>query len=60
MGFVYTPARKICRNASPHRVLEKVDRNPNWRGHLSLAFTLEWVRFVRSLKDHRPFLKGGA
>jgi hypothetical protein len=57
MSFVYTPARKICRNASAKRVLAKVDRNSNWRGHLPLAYMLEWRRFIHSLKDHKPYMK---
>ena len=60
MSFLYTPRRRKWRGVSSKRVLEKVDSNFHWRGHLPLAFMLEWNRFIASLKDHRPALKGGA
>jgi len=59
MSFIYTPRRRGWHNVSSKRVSEKVDPNPRWRGHLPLAFMLEWNRFIADLKDHRPSLKGG-
>ena len=57
MSFVYTSARKARHNTPKSRVMQKIDRNPHWRGHLPLAFILEWHRFLSTLKDKRPFLK---